>query len=343
MGNIYLHGNFINMVKFGYRAVEERYPPSQLLTFAALAEKQGFEFVCISDHFLPWFHRDGHSGHAWIWIAAAGAKTKRVRLGTGVTTCIYRYHPAIVAQAFASLDELYPGRIFLGMGTGEAMNEEPIGLNWPSFDERLERTVEAVQIIKLLWEKDFVEFKGKHYNLRKTNLYTKPVKKIPVYFAASGTKASRAAGRFGDALMTTDFDREHVLRIFASFEEGVKESGRRVEDMPRMVEMKVSYDEDYDKALNSLSVWKATTIPAIFSRPISDPRELDKMGETVDPARLAGKVYTDMEHLIRKIEEYIELGFNEIQVGSSSPDEEKFIRKFGKKALPYLQEKYSSV
>jgi coenzyme F420-dependent glucose-6-phosphate dehydrogenase len=188
-----------------------------------------------------------------------------------------------------------------------------------------------------------VDFKGKHYNLRKTNLYTKPVKKIPIYFAASGTKASRAAGRFGDALMTTDFDREHVLRIFASFEEGVKESGRRVEDMPRMVEMKVSYDEDYDKALNSLSVWKATTIPSIFSRPISDPRELDKMGETVDPARLAGKVYTDMEHLIRKIEEYIKIGFNEIQVGSSSPDEEKFIREFGKKALPYLQEKYSSV
>jgi coenzyme F420-dependent glucose-6-phosphate dehydrogenase len=343
MENIYLQGNLIIMVKFGYRAVEERYPPSRLLTFAALAEKQGFEFVCISDHFLPWFHRDGQSGHAWIWIAAAGARTKRVRLGTGVTTCIYRYHPAIVAQAFASLDELYPGRIFLGIGTGEAMNEEPIGLNWPSFDERLERTVEAVQIIKSLWEKDFVEFKGKHYNLRKTNLYTKPVKKIPIYFAASGPQASKAAGKFGDALMTTDFDREHVLRIFASFEEGVKESGRNVEDVPRMVEMKISYDEDYDKALDSISVWRATTIHSIFSRPISDPREYDKMGETVDPARLKGKVYTDMERLIRKIEEYIELGFNEIQVGSSSPDEEKFIRKFGKKALPYLQEKYSSV
>ena len=120
--------------------------------------------------------------------------------------------------------------------------------------------------------------------------------------------------------MTTDFDREHILRIFASFEEGVKKSGRRFEDMPKMVEMKVSYDEDYDRALDSLLVWKVTTIPSIFSRLISDPRELDKMGETVDPARLAGKVYTNMEQLIRKIEEYVEIGFNEIQVGSSSPD-----------------------
>jgi coenzyme F420-dependent glucose-6-phosphate dehydrogenase len=223
------------------------------------------------------------------------------------------------------------------------MNEEPIGLNWPSYDERLKRTVEAVQIIKSLWEKDFVDFKGKYYNLRKTNLYTKPVKKIPIYFAASGTKASKAAGRLGDALMTTDFDRERILRIFTSFKEGVKESGRRFEDMPKMVEMKVSYDEDYDKALDSLSVWKATTIPGILSRPISDPREFDKIGETVNPTQLRGKVYTDMEHLIRKIEEYIEIGFNEIQVGSSSPDEEKFIREFGQKALPYLKEKYSTV
>ncbi len=329
------------MVKFGYRAVEERYPPSQLLTYAALAEKMGFEFVCTSDHFLPWFHRGGQAGHAWIWIAAAGAKTRKVRLGTGVTTCIHRYHPAIVAQAFASLDELYPGRIFLGIGTGEAMNEEPIGLNWPSFDERLERTVEAVQVMKLLWEKDFADFDGKYYKLRKTNLYTKPAKKIPIYFAASGPQASKAAGKFGDALMTTDFGREHVHRIFASFEEGVKESGRNVKDLPRMVEMKVSYDEDYDKALSSMLVWRATTIHSVFSRPVSDPREYDKMGETVDPAKLKGKVYTDMERLTRKIEEYIKMGFTEIQVGSSSPDETKFIREFGKKALLYLKEKYS--
>jgi coenzyme F420-dependent glucose-6-phosphate dehydrogenase len=329
------------MIKFGYRAVEEKHQPSRLLAFATLAERLGFEFVCTSDHFHPWFHKGGCAGHAWIWIGAAGAKTKKVRLGTGVTTCIYRYHPAIVAQAFATLDELYPGRIFLGVGTGEAMNELPLGFNWPPFQERLDRTIEAVHIITSLWEENFVNFDGKYFKLRSAHLYTRPVKKIPIYFAASGNKTARAAGRLGDALMTLDADREHVRRIFASFEGGVKESGRKIEDMPKMVEMKISYDEDYEKALNSLSVWKVTTVPGIFDEHISDPRELDKMAEKVKPEQLAKSVYTDMEQLIRKIEEYIEIGFTEIQVGSSSPDEEKFIHEFGKKALPYLQEKYS--
>ncbi len=329
------------MVKFGYRAVEERYPPSQLLTHAVLAERAGFEFVCTSDHLMPWFHRGGQAGHAWIWIAAAGAITKKVRLGTGVTTCIHRYHPAVVAQAFASLDQLYPGRIFLGLGTGEAMNEAPIGHSWPSFDERLERTVEAVQVIKSLWERDFADFDGKYYKIKDVNLYTKPVKKIPIYFAASGPKASKVAGKYGDALMTTDFGREHIRRIFTSFEEGVRESGRDAVDLPRMVELKVSFDEDYDKALDSMLVWRATTIHRMFSQPVSDPRGLDKMGETVDPAKMKNKVYTDMDRLTKKIEEYIKMGFTEIEVGSSSPDEEKFIQEFGKKALPYLNEKYS--
>jgi len=222
------------------------------------------------------------------------------------------------------------------------MNEAPIGRSWPSFEERLERTVEAVQVIKTLWEGDFAEFDGKYYKLKDVNLYTKPVKKIPIYFAASGLKASKAAGRYGDALMTTDFGREHVRRIFASFEEGVRESGRNVEELPRMVELKVSYDEDYDKALGSMLIWRATTIHSMFSQPISDPRQLDKMGETVDPAKMKNKVYTDMDCLIHKIEEFIEMGFTEIQVGSSSPDEEKFIHEFGGKALPYLKEKYQA-
>ncbi len=330
------------MIKFGYRAVEEKHQPSNLLDFAILAEKQGFDFVCTSDHFHPWFHKGGCAGHAWMWIAAAGAKTKKVRLGTGVTTCIFRYHPAIVAQAFATLDELYPGRIFLGIGTGEAMNELPLGFDWPPFQERLDRTTEAVHIIRSLWEKDFADFDGKYFKLRKAHLYTKPVKKIPIYIAASGIKTAHIAGRLGDALMTIDDDRNQIQRIFASFEEGVKESGRNVVGMPKMVEMKISYDEDYEKALDSLSVWKVTTVPGIFKSHISDPRELDKIAEKVEPSQLAKRVYTDMEQLTRKIEEYIEIGFNEIQVGSSSPDEEKFIREFGKKALPYLQEKYST-
>jgi coenzyme F420-dependent glucose-6-phosphate dehydrogenase len=339
-------------IRFGYRAVEERYQPSRLLEFTVLAEKQGFEFICISDHFHPWFHKGyqgapGCAGHSWIWLGAAGAKTNNVILGTGVTTSVNRYHPAIIAQAFATLGELYPGRIFLGIGAGEAMNEMPMapaGSKWPPHKVRLAQEVEAIKIIKSLWEKDFVDFNGKYYTLRQANLYTKPKKKIPVYFAAFGPNALRAAGLYGDALMSGGRDAEQVRKMFSIYDEGVRQSGRRPEDMPRMVEMKISYDEDFDKALDSLSMWRPTREELAGTGSglnIADPRELDRLREGVDPKVLSRDVYTSIDQLIKEIERLIEIGWTDIQVGSNSPDEEKFIEEFGKKALPYLKDKYS--
>ena len=326
-------------VKFGYRAVEERYQPSQLLKYATMADRQGFEFICISDHFHPWFHRGGCAGHAWVWIGAAGSVTKNVRIGTGVTTCIYRYNPAIVAQAFATLDELYPGRIFLGIGSGEAMNEMPMakqGQVWPPHEERLERTVEAVEIIRALWDQDFVDYEGKYNRLTAANLYTKPKKRIPIYFAASGPKAAHAAGRLGDALMTVG-ESELTPKIFGWFDEGAREAGKDSSKMPRMVEMKVSYGDDFDEALESTSMW----LPVKGALGIADPRELDRLRIGVDPKVLSDTVFTDLDRLIGEIEKLIKMGFTEIQLSSNSPDEEKLIRDFGVKALPYLKETYS--
>ena len=315
-----------------------------MLDFAVSAEKQGFEFICISDHFHPWFHKDGCAGHAWIWLGAAGAKTSNVTLGTGVTTSINRYHPAIIAQAFATLDELYPGRIFLGIGAGEAMNEmpmAPVNSKWPPHGERLAQTIEAVKIIRSLWERDFCDFSGKYYTLRQANLYTKPKARIPIYFAAIGPNALRAAGLYGDALMCGGRDRERVSSMFSIYDGAVRESGRRPEDMPRMVEMKVSYHEDCEKALDSLSMWRPPKASASGLN-IDDPRELDRLREGVDPKILSRDVYTNMDPLVAEIERLIDLGFTDIQVGSNSPDEEKFIRDFGTKALPYLKDKYRS-
>ena len=325
-------------VRFGYHTDDEMYQPSRLLDFAKLAEAQGFDFICIDDHFHPWFHRDGHAGHAWIWLSAAGARTSRVELGTGVTTCIHRYNPAIVAQAFATLGELYPGRIFLAIGTGEAMNEMPMAnpdQTWPPHDERLGMTVEAVNIIKALWEGDFVDYDGKYFRLSQARLYTKPRGKIPLYFAASGPKAVKVAGRLGDGLLTNS-DEERLPRLVRLFEEAVRESGRNSEDLPRMIEVSASYDEDYNKALASTSRW----LPVPNGNDIPDPRELDRLRVGVDPRVLAGNVYTDMDSLIEKIERIIAYGFTEVEIGSSSPDEEKFITEFGKHALPYLRERY---
>ena len=326
-------------VRFGYHADDEMYQPSRLLDFATLAERQGFEFICIDDHFHPWFHRDGHAGHAWVWLGAAGARTSRVGLGTGVTTCIHRYNPAIVAQAFATLDELYPGRIFLAIGTGEAMNEMPManpGQNWPPHEERLEMTAEAVTVIKALWKGDFVDYDGKYFRLSQARLYTKPRGTIPLYFAASGPKAIKVAGQLGDGLLTNS-DEKNLPKIIRLFEEAVKKSGRNPEDVPRMIEVSASYDEDYDKALASTSRW----LPVPNGNDIPDPRELDRLRIGVDPRVLSGNVYTDMDALIGKIERIITLGFTEVEIGSSSPDEEKFITEFGRHALPYFKERYS--
>lgn len=327
----------------GYRAVEEKWQPSRLLGFTLMAEKQGFDFVCTSDHFHPWFHEGGCAGHAWVWIGAAGAKTETIRLGTGVTTPSSRYHPAIIAQAFATLGEMFPGRIFLGLGTGEAMNEVPLGLKWPIFTDRAERLRETIEIIKLLWKGDFVTYNGKYFTLRDARLYTLPPKSVPMYVAASGPTVAKMAGLCGDGFMTLYTGSDAHRKLLVSFREGAKEAERRYEEIPRMIETKISYDEDYEKALQSLSRWRSGLIPNIFSKQIHDPRELDRLGDTVDIEKLSDLVFTDMDSVIKLVEGLVEDGFNEVEVGSSSPNEENFIEEFGRKALPYLKEKYAEL
>jgi len=220
------------------------------------------------------------------------------------------------------------------------MNEMPMakeGQVWPLHEERLGRTVEVVEIIRALWDEDFVDYKGKYYKLTAANLYTKPRKRIPIYFAASGPKAARAAGRLGDALMTVG-ETELTKKIFSWFDAGAREAGKDPEIMPRMVEMKVSYGDDFDEALKSTSMW----IPVKGALNIPDPRELDRQRIGVDPRVLSDMVFTDLDRLIGEIEKLIKMGFTEVQLSSNSPDEEKLIRDFGEKALPYLKETYST-
>jgi len=328
-------------VSLGYRAVEEKWQPSRLLDFVLMAEKQGFDFVCTSDHFHPWFHEGGCAGHAWVWIGAAAARTESVRLGTGVTTPSSRYHPAIIAQAFATLGEMFPGRIFLGLGTGEAMNEVPLGLSWPPFRERAKRLEETIKIIKLLWKGDFVTYNGEYFTLRDARLYTLPKKTVPMYVAASGPTAAKMAGLYADGFMTLYTSSGVDPRVLASLREGAKEAERSYDEIPKMIEVKISYDEDYERALQSMSRWRSGLLPNMFSRPIHDPRELDRLGETVDIQKMADYVFTDMDSCIELIEQLIEDGFNEVEVSSSSPDEEEFIEKFGREALPYLKQEYA--
>jgi coenzyme F420-dependent glucose-6-phosphate dehydrogenase len=266
---------------------------------------------------------------------------------SGVTASLYRYHPAIVAQAFATLGEFYPGRIYLGLGTGEAMNEVPLGFEWPKFVERVEITQEALEIVRSLWKENFVDYKGKHFTLNKANLYVKSKGKVPIYVAAAGTTMASYAGREADGFMTVG-SRLHQQRVtkintlLESVKMGAMEKGRDYESIPKMIELFFSYDEDYRKALQSARKWKVTAIPNMVSKNVHDPRELDALGRSVDDSVFESDwlITTNLEECLKAVEGYIKLGFNEIQFHSSSPNEDEFLKKFGRDILPYLRETY---
>ncbi|MDG6926615.1 MAG: TIGR03557 family F420-dependent LLM class oxidoreductase [Nitrososphaerota archaeon] len=330
-------------IRFGYRAVAEQYGPSQLMEFAVLAEAQGFEFVSISDHFHPWFHQGGHAAFAWSWIASAAERTKRVRLGTGVTTPINRFHPAIVAQAFATMGAMYPGRVYLGLGTGEAMNEVPVGQRWPPFRERVARVEESIEIIRGLWREDFLTYRGKYFSVQGANIYDKPTVPVPIYVAASGATMAEVAGGRGDGLYTTPAREEKIKGLLLpAVRKGAEESGRRFEDIHRMILCNVSWNEDYDKALDSIKRWRATAAPGSFEENVSDPRELDRIGEKVPMEELTWRwtVCTDLEQVTKRVDDYVRMGFDEIEIRSASPNEKEFIERFGRQVLPGLREKY---
>jgi coenzyme F420-dependent glucose-6-phosphate dehydrogenase len=330
----------IRQVHFGYRAVAEQFPPQKLLGWVVLAEKHGFEFSMVSDHFHPWFHDGGHASFAWTWLASAAERTKTIKLGTGVTTPIYRYHPALIAQAFATLGVMYPGRISLGLGTGEAMNEVPLSGKWPNFGERLARLEESLKLIRALWEsEDFVNLKGEYYVLKDAHLYERPSIEIPIYVAASGSRTAYLAGTYADGLYTTPGTDEVVTQnVLLPFRDAAKKMGRNYNDLRKLIMLNISWDIDHEKALNSILRWRATAYPGVFSKGIWDPRKLDQIAKSVKASDIAKRwiVCTTLEECIPEIERYMRLGFDEIEIRSCSPDEEIFIKKFGKEILSYF-------
>ena len=202
-------------------------PVQVMVERVKLIEEAGLDVMWAGDHFHPWFHTGAQEPQSWVFIAATAARTYSIKLGTSVTAPTFRYHPAIVAQTFATLGIMFPGRIMLGLGTGEAMNEIPLGYEWPSFKERVERLEEAVQIIKLLWSQEFVNYRGKYYRLKKARLYSKPEMKIPLYIAAFGATVAKLAGKYADGFITPSANQQHIRDIlFPAIADGARENGR---------------------------------------------------------------------------------------------------------------------
>lgn len=331
-------------LEVGYMIPQEQYDPVTLLNNSVLAEKWGFQRLISSDHFHPWSHTNAAGGFAWVWLASAAERTKHVVLGTEVSTPTFRYNPAIVAQAFATLGYMYPNRVFLGVGVGEAMNEVPVGFQWPLVKERVERLEEAIRVIKMLWEKEFVSFKGKYYTLRKANLYTKPRYPVPLIVSTLGIKVAEIAGRLADGINSFVYNDDALAyfknSLFPAFEKGAKSRDRDPTTLVKSLEIGVSYDEDYEKALKSCRFWAGTLLPFTFKYEIYDPREIEENAAFVGDENL-GEIWiisTDIEEHIKRLQKIIDVGVDILYIQSSSPDEKKFIETYGKEVLPYLKE-----
>lgn len=326
---------------FGFYAAHEQYDPNELLDFAVKAEKYGFDTIWSSDHFHPWAHTNAKSGFAWVWLALAAERTRRVLLGS-VTPPLSRYNPGIVAQAFTTLDFIYPGRIFLCLATGESMNESPLGLRWPPYRERLARLEEAIIIIKKLWEDDFVDFEGKYYRLRKANLYTKPKTKIPLYVAANGPSTAYVVGKHADGLLTSGrvFEEKFKSEILPALTKGAKDADRNPEEIRKIVHIITSYDEDFDRAVEGCKFWNTTMLPKIFKAEVYDPRELEEKAQLIKREDIIKRrfIVTSEEEANRKIEQYLKFGVSEVEFLSTSPNQNKFIEFFGKKVFPYFRD-----
>lgn len=350
------------MTEIGYWASQEQYSMQQLIDFVKEAEKGGFEATLTSDHFHPWSHTNGRGNFTWVWISAVAERTRKMKFLTGVTAGVYRYNPGIIAQAFASLDVLYPGRIGLGVGSGEAMNEVPLGFDWPSAEIRVERTIEAIQIINNLWNRNrtsnndseenntyeasidddgFVTFKGKYFKIKNAKLYTPSATNIPLYMAASGPQAIKAAAKFTDGLITTSKP-DQAGEVFDIFDSAAQEVNKDPDSLQKIAKPKVSYSEDYDKAFKACEFWRTTQIDDAFNTNISDPRILEQKAQqevSDDEQKKSTIIVTSIEDLITPIEKYLHAGFTQIYVHSTSPDEVEFIRLFSKRVLPYFRDR----
>jgi coenzyme F420-dependent glucose-6-phosphate dehydrogenase len=329
----------------GYKASAEQFPPQRLLDLAVAAEEAGFDSVWTSDHFQPWRHTNGHAPNALVWLGAATQATKRVILGTSVLTPSFRYNPAIVAQAFATLGCLAPGRVILGVGTGESMNEVPVGVDWPEQSERFARLKEAVTLIQALTAPgaEIVDFEGTYYRTHEATVYDKPVQPVPIYIAASGPAAARLAGRIGDGFICTSGKGAELYTetLLPALAEGAEKAGRDASTMDRMIEMKVSFDTNLDQAMEDTKVWAALALTGEQKANIHDPRDMEIAAREAEPyAHKRWLVADDPEAHLDQIRPYVEYGFTHLVFHFPGEDQEAEIARYGELILPRLRERF---
>jgi coenzyme F420-dependent glucose-6-phosphate dehydrogenase len=334
------------VLKLGYKASAEQFGPRELLDFSCLAEEVGFDSVFVSDHFQPWKHTDGHAPSALAWLGALAARTRRVEIGTSVLTPTFRYHPSVVAQVFGTLGVIAPGRVVLGVGTGESLNEVPSsGVQWPGPKERRDRLREAIRLINRLWTGDRVTFDGQFYKTERATVYDKPdaKNKVPIWVAASGPLAAQMAGQIAEGFICTSGKNPQLyIDLTQKVEEGAAKADRESQAIERMIEVKVSFDSDAAQAKELTRHWAALALSPEEKVGVEDPVEMERLADALPLDRAASRwiVSSDPDFQVEKIRPYVELGFRHLVFHAPGPDQARFLKLYAGEVLPRLRKAF---
>jgi coenzyme F420-dependent glucose-6-phosphate dehydrogenase len=315
----------------------EQFPPGDLVAQAAEAERAGFDALNVSDHYQPWWE-PGESGHAWVLLGAIGQATDSIPIGTGVTAPVYRHNPAVVAQAFASLEQMNPGRAFLGIGSGESLNETPCGMDWPSVDEQIDRMDEALEIINRLFDGERLDFEGRHFRTKHAYLHTLAERRVPIYVSAFGAKAAGVAARRSDGLWTLA-DPDSAPELIDAYRAACDDAGKEPGEI--ILQTGFSWAEDDDAALEGARVWKATQPPEFFTDDWSVPAEMYSHAEeqVSDEEFLESYIVSsDPDYHAERIREVVRLGATIVCLqNGSGADPHGALRAYGEQVLPALR------
>jgi G6PDH family F420-dependent oxidoreductase len=321
-------------LQIGYAAMLERFHPTEAIALATLAEQHGFSGVMAADHFQPWVPAQGQASFVWNVLSALG-QTTTGNLGTGVTTPTFRWHPAMVAQASATLAAMYPGRHWLGLGSGEALNEHIVGQYWPEAPDRINRMFEAVDVIKKLFASGLsgreVRHDGQYFKLEATKLWTMPEVAPEILVATAGPVAAKRAGRTVDGLITEAAPIDKVALLLQRFAEGARESGRDADVMTKVLRLHLSWAPTDEEAMSqALREWP--------NGGIRSPFELEQLAKLVRPEDFEGRmpVSADLDVHRAYIQSFIDLGFDRIYLHNAGRNQREWIELFGRDVLPKL-------
>jgi coenzyme F420-dependent glucose-6-phosphate dehydrogenase len=324
-------------VRYFHFCSHEQFPPDDLLRQAVEAEAAGFDGIACSDHLQPWWE-PGESGHAWIWLGAAGQATSRVPIGTGVTPPGPRYHPVLIAQAWTTLELLFPGRPFLGIGSGEALNESPLGAEWPEVAEQVDRLEEALELIHRLFAGERVTFEGEQIEATEAVLHTRAERRPPIYVSAFGPRAAAIAGRLGDGIWTLA-DPDDAPGLIDVYRRAAKDAGREAGEI--ILQTNFSWAADEDDALEGVRPWKGAQPQEFYTEDWHRPREMYERGErelSDDDLREAAIVSADPAVHADRIREIERMGPTTIMLANNSgADPHAAIEVYGRRVLPALR------